>query len=193
MLGRARARRGHPVEGLVETLTINRLGVPPTLARTLRSTNAIESMIAICRDHSSNVKRRRDGTMVLRKCAAGNGRSRGTVPTRERSPASPRTTRRARRALRRCHTPHADTHEEEAAWNEPGTVTENPRRSRHADQIADAGRSPSALRGLEHGPRQGQPPRQAAQSPRPTARCSRRVSIRQSACERHRSSSRCLP
>jgi transposase-like protein len=58
-------------EGLTETLTINRLGVPPTLARTLRSTNAIESMIEICRDHSSNVKRWRDGQMALRWCAAG--------------------------------------------------------------------------------------------------------------------------
>ena len=58
-------------EGLVETLTVNRLEVPPTLARTLRSTNTIESMIEICRDHSSNVKRWRDGTMVLRWCTAG--------------------------------------------------------------------------------------------------------------------------
>ncbi len=58
-------------EGLVETLTIGRLGVPPTLARTLRSTNAIESMIEICRDHSTNVKRWRDGQMALRWCAAG--------------------------------------------------------------------------------------------------------------------------
>ena len=58
-------------EGLVETLTVNRLDVPPTLARTLRSTNTIESMIEICRDHSTNVKRWRDGTMVLRWCAAG--------------------------------------------------------------------------------------------------------------------------
>lgn len=58
-------------EGLAETLTVVRLGVPPTLARTLRSTNAIESMIEICRDHSSNVKRWRDGQMVLRWCAAG--------------------------------------------------------------------------------------------------------------------------
>ncbi len=40
-------------EGMTETLTILRLGVPPTLARTLRSTNAIESMISICRDHAS--------------------------------------------------------------------------------------------------------------------------------------------
>jgi transposase-like protein len=62
---------GSLLEGLGETLTVNRLGVPPTLARTLRSTNAIESMIEICRDHSSNVKRWRDGQMALRWCAAG--------------------------------------------------------------------------------------------------------------------------
>jgi putative transposase len=48
-----------------------RLGVPPTLARTLRSTNTIESMISICRDHAGNVKRWQDGTMALRWCAAG--------------------------------------------------------------------------------------------------------------------------
>jgi len=58
-------------EGLVETLTVLRLGVPPTLARTLRSTNAIESMLSICREHAGNVKRWRDGTMALRWCAAG--------------------------------------------------------------------------------------------------------------------------
>jgi putative transposase len=58
-------------EGMAETLTILRLGVPPTLARTLRSTNPIESMIEICREHSRNVKRWRDGTMALRWCAAG--------------------------------------------------------------------------------------------------------------------------
>ena len=58
-------------EGLAETLTIGRLGVPPTLARTLRSTNTIESMIEICRDHAINVKRWQDGQMVLRWIAAG--------------------------------------------------------------------------------------------------------------------------
>ena len=58
-------------EGLAETLTVNRLGVPPTLARTLRTTNPVESMIEICRDHSTNVKRWRDGQMALRWCAAG--------------------------------------------------------------------------------------------------------------------------
>ncbi len=60
-------------EGLADTLTIGRPGVPPTLARTLRSTNAIESIVEICRDHSTNVKRWRDGTMALRWCAAGMG------------------------------------------------------------------------------------------------------------------------
>jgi len=58
-------------EGMAETLTVLRLDVPPTLARTLRSTNAIESMIGICREHSKNVKRWRDGQMALRWCAAG--------------------------------------------------------------------------------------------------------------------------
>jgi putative transposase len=71
--------RSHPgaaaslPEGLAETLTVIRLGVPPTLARTLRSTNSIESMIAICRDHAANVKRWQDGQMVLRWIAAGMG------------------------------------------------------------------------------------------------------------------------
>ncbi|MGI8993160.1 MAG: IS256 family transposase, partial [Nocardioidaceae bacterium] len=58
-------------EGMAETLTVLRLDLPPTLARTLRSTNAVESMISICRDHSRNVKRWRDGQMALRWCAAG--------------------------------------------------------------------------------------------------------------------------
>jgi transposase-like protein len=58
-------------EGLEDTLTVLRLGVPPTLARTLRSTNTIESMISVCREHAANVKRWRDGQMALRWCAAG--------------------------------------------------------------------------------------------------------------------------
>jgi putative transposase len=70
-------RKAHPgaagslLEGLDETLTVVRLDLPPILRSTLRSTNAIESMIEICRDHSSNVKRWRDGDMVVRWCAAG--------------------------------------------------------------------------------------------------------------------------
>jgi putative transposase len=58
-------------EGMAETLTILRLEVPPTLARTLHSTNPVESMIEICREHAKNVKRWRDGQMALRWCAAG--------------------------------------------------------------------------------------------------------------------------
>ena len=58
-------------EGLQDTLTVLRLEVSPTLARTLRSTNAIESMISVCREHAGNVKRWRDGQMALRWCAAG--------------------------------------------------------------------------------------------------------------------------
>jgi putative transposase len=59
-------------EGLAETLAIGRLGVPPTLARTLRNTNTVESMIEICRD-AANVKRWQDGQMMLRWIAAGMG------------------------------------------------------------------------------------------------------------------------
>ena len=58
-------------EGLAETLTVLRLGVSPTLARTLRSTNSIESMISIARNHSMNVKNWQNGNMALRWCAAG--------------------------------------------------------------------------------------------------------------------------
>jgi putative transposase len=58
-------------EGMADTLTVLRLGVPPTLARTLRSTNAVESMISISRNHARNVKRWRESQMALRWCAAG--------------------------------------------------------------------------------------------------------------------------
>jgi hypothetical protein len=58
-------------EGLTETLTVLHLDVSPTLARTLRSTNSIESMISICRNHSANVKNSQNGNMALRWCAAG--------------------------------------------------------------------------------------------------------------------------
>jgi transposase-like protein len=64
-------------EGLAETLTVLRLGVSPTLARTLRSTNCIESMISIARDHSTNVKNWQNGNMALRWCAAGMIEARG--------------------------------------------------------------------------------------------------------------------
>jgi hypothetical protein len=56
-------------EGLAEPLTVLRLGVPPTLARRLRSTNSIESMISIARTHSRNVKHWQSGNTALRWCA----------------------------------------------------------------------------------------------------------------------------
>src|SRR5665648_168361 len=52
-------------------LSVLRLGVPPTLARTLRSTNSIESMISIARTHSLNANNWQNGNMALRWCAAG--------------------------------------------------------------------------------------------------------------------------
>lgn len=58
-------------EGMTETLTVLRLSVPPTLARTLRSTDSIESMISIARTHCRNVKHWQNGQMALRWCAAG--------------------------------------------------------------------------------------------------------------------------
>ena len=58
-------------EGLDETLTLQRLGVHEQLWRTLSSTNPIESMIAICRATSRNVKRWQSGDMCLRPTAAG--------------------------------------------------------------------------------------------------------------------------
>lgn len=58
-------------EGLEEMFTVRRLGVGDRLARSLSSTNMIESMISIGRDTTRNVKRWRDGAMVKRWVAAG--------------------------------------------------------------------------------------------------------------------------
>ncbi len=58
-------------EGLEEMFTVRRLGVGDRLARTLMTTNPIESMISVGRTTTRNVKRWRDGTMVKRWVAAG--------------------------------------------------------------------------------------------------------------------------
>ena len=58
-------------EGLTETVTLQRLGVHEQLWRTLSTTNPIESMIAIVRSTSRNVKRWQNGDMCLRWTAAG--------------------------------------------------------------------------------------------------------------------------
>src|SRR5487761_1259635 len=58
-------------EGLEETLTVSRLNLSPSLLRTLKSTDPIESMISVARTVTGNVKRWRDGTMIVRWTAAG--------------------------------------------------------------------------------------------------------------------------
>jgi len=128
-------------EGLAKTLTVIRLRVPPTLARTLRSTNAIESMIEICRDHSTNVTHfhqrhalagRDHGASMVR---SRDERSRHTVPPGQRTPPPPRPAHRppsrsrppARRPLQyESHTPQLRS---EHGLNRPPTVTEVPRNS----------------------------------------------------------------
>lgn len=62
-------------EGLEETLTVARLGLPPTLRRTLRSTNPIESAFETVRQASGTGSRccvgRRPGCWRLRSVSAG--------------------------------------------------------------------------------------------------------------------------
>jgi transposase-like protein len=58
-------------EGLSETLTVTRLGITGSLLKTVMSTNPMESMIEIVRDHARNVKHWQNGDMRLRWAAAG--------------------------------------------------------------------------------------------------------------------------
>jgi transposase-like protein len=58
-------------EGLADTLTVTRLGVTGSLLKTVMSTNPVESMIDIVREHARNVKRWQNGDMRLRWAAAG--------------------------------------------------------------------------------------------------------------------------
>ncbi len=58
-------------EGLEDMFTVRRLGVGDRLAKTLMSTNPIESMISVGKTTTRNVKRWRDGTMIKRWMAAG--------------------------------------------------------------------------------------------------------------------------
>lgn len=59
------------LEGLAETLTVMRLGIGPSLRRTLQTTNPIESANSVARTVTRGVKRWRDGKMVKRWIAAG--------------------------------------------------------------------------------------------------------------------------
>jgi putative transposase len=58
-------------EGLEEMFTVARLGIDGRLAKTLTTSNPVESMISIARTTNRNVTRWRDGQMVLRWTAAG--------------------------------------------------------------------------------------------------------------------------
>jgi hypothetical protein len=58
-------------EGLADTLRMNPLGVTGMLRRMLRTTNPVESMIEIVRDHARRVKHPESGEMALRWAAAG--------------------------------------------------------------------------------------------------------------------------
>ncbi len=54
------------LEGLDETLTLKRLGIPGPLYKSLRSTNAIENLNGTVGFHTRNVKRWRNGLMIQR-------------------------------------------------------------------------------------------------------------------------------
>jgi len=58
-------------EGLEETLTVLKLGLPPSLRRSLATTNAIENLIGSIRRVSRNVKRWKGGDMIRRWSALG--------------------------------------------------------------------------------------------------------------------------
>ena len=65
-------------EGLEETLTVLTLGLPTRLQRFFATTNCIENLIGTVRHVTRNVKRWRDGEMVLRWIATSlNQASRG--------------------------------------------------------------------------------------------------------------------
>ena len=58
-------------EGLEETLTVVKLGVPGALRRSLATTNPIESALSVTRRVTARVTRWRDGDMRKRWCVAG--------------------------------------------------------------------------------------------------------------------------
>jgi putative transposase len=94
-------------EGLDETLTLQRLGVTGALYRTLRSTNAIENLNGLVGRFVRNVRRWRDGRMLVRWIAAGLHEAR-------------RGFRRVR--SRRAHCPHPHARTENAGHREGGRI-----------------------------------------------------------------------
>ena len=119
--------------------------VYPDAARTLRSTNAIESIIEICRDHATNVKRWRDGQMALRWCAAGMLEAKKQF-RRENGHLHLKALRTAPKLTWRPMSQHHLRYEEGGGRiaNKPVAVTEIPHRSGHP-------RSPAPGPVLVHG------------------------------------------
>jgi putative transposase len=70
-------------EGLEETLTVVRLGVPGALRRTLATTNPIESALSVTRRVTARVTRWRHAPPLVR---GGPAPGRGQVPPREGTP-----------------------------------------------------------------------------------------------------------
>jgi transposase-like protein len=58
-------------EGLEETLTLHRMGLPDLLRKSFQTTNLIESALSVASDVAGRVKRWRAGDMRLRWIAAG--------------------------------------------------------------------------------------------------------------------------
>jgi hypothetical protein len=116
-------------EGLDETLTVLRLGVAPTLVRTLRQDE-------LHREHDRNMSgsllqrqtlaRRADGTALVR---GRDGRSRQTVPSGQRPPTPSEATSRSRTACRsrKCHNQRPQSHRDTVCQHMP--VSERPRSS----------------------------------------------------------------
>jgi transposase-like protein len=69
--GEARGVAASILEGLDEMLTVNRLGLPAQLRRSLACTNGIENMMGTVRRVCRNVKRWQNADMALRWTAAG--------------------------------------------------------------------------------------------------------------------------
>jgi transposase-like protein len=64
-------------EGMEETLTVIKLGLPELLRRTFSTTNPVESALSVAAKVTARVKRWRDGDMRLRWCTAGLLRAEG--------------------------------------------------------------------------------------------------------------------
>jgi len=106
--------RSHPSaaaslrEGLPETLTVLRLGVPPTLAphAALDELHRVDDLgVPRPREQRQTVARRTDGAALV---CGRDGRGRQAVPPRERSPAPAGTPSSSRTRLRRtCRTGRA--------------------------------------------------------------------------------------